>query len=252
MPQFFVDTKMEAGLEVEIRGGDARHIARSLRLAAGDWLVLSDGAGRAFHAKIMRTSASAVHALIEREIVRRERSEPPLLALALASREHFEFAVQKAVELGCRHIMPFSSRRSEKMREGAQASSRLARWKKIAEEAAKQSGLPFLPAIEEPIEFSSIFIAVRQGCPCFVLYEGEEELGLRSAIRSLANDSGLKAASPMIVIGPEGGFADDEIDIAKESGAITVSLGRQILRVETAAIAALTICQYELGNMDPC
>ncbi|MFA4874452.1 MAG: RsmE family RNA methyltransferase [bacterium] len=251
MPQFFVDEVMEPGREIEIRGGDAKHISQSLRLRDGDWLMLSDGSGRTFHARITLSSPRAVRALIEREAVRRKGVTPPVLALALASRDRFEWAIEKAIELGCRRIMPFVSMRSERIRIKADVARKLERWRKIAVEAAKQSGLPFLPQVDAPIDFKGLCANMGSLGPCLFLYEGEFKKGLRSALRDLNERRALDKAGPVIVIGPEGGFADEEASLAKGAGAVAVSIGQQILRVETAAITAIAVCQFELGNMDP-
>lgn len=245
MPQFFMQKEMKPGQKIEIIGSDAKHILKSLRLKTGDWIMLSDGCGKTFQAKIVQTSLRAVHAIIEREIMRNKGVAPPALALALANRERFEWAIQKTIELGCQRIIPFLSERSEKI-SAAIAARKLERWQKIAIEAAKQSGLPFLPVIEPPIEYNALCARIKNMQPCFIFYEGEKKQGLNSVLsNSKTNIIGL------IIIGPEGGFTDNEISMAKKSGAFSVSLGQQILRVETAAIAAMAICQYELDNMSP-
>lgn len=240
MPQFFIQKEMSPGREIKIQGSDARHITKSLRLKEGDWLMLSDGCGKTFRAKIISATNSTVNAVIEHEVKRKTPASVVVLALALAKRDRFEWAIQKIVELVCRHIIPFCSERSEKLNDTAR---KLARWQKIAIEAAKQSGLPFMPDVEAPIGFADLCARFNKLGTCYLLYEGEKELGLGSAMSKLSDQN-------LIIIGPEGGFADKEISLAKNCGAITASLGQQILRVETAAIAAMAICQYELGNLE--
>lgn len=246
MPQFFVDQPLSENRRVDITGGDARHITQVLRLGPGDWLILSDGAGKCFRAVIESVSTSSVRVTLGEEIKRPAGSPPPTLALALAKRARFEWALQKSVELGCRHVIPFHSARTVPHAVGAQA--KLARWRQIALEAAKQSGLPFRPDIDAPMEYASLLKLVPNFNPCVLFYEGESQTNLRSLFRSAERTSRIKGA--LLIIGPEGGFTQEEVDLALKAGALTTSLGPQILRVETAAIAALTIWQYELGNMD--
>lgn len=244
MPQFFIDKKFSKGSEVEIRGGDARHIAQVLRLKSGDWIVLSDGDGNSFRAVIKESSPTGVIAAVESKLTRHDGKIPPTLALALIKADRFEWAIEKAVELGSSRIVPFKSARTVPQYAAGASARKIERWQKIALAAAKQSGLPFRPVVEDSREFAEI---VRTAKNPVLFFEGEE----KNDIRSLWN---LRSAaqSDTLIIGPEGGFTGEEVALAKKSGAVTASLGTQILRVETAAIAALAIWQYELGNMDIC
>lgn len=242
MPQFFIDKTFRIGDNIEIRGSDARHISQVLRLKTGDWIILSDGDGNSFRAIIEKSSPSNVTARIQDKIARREGKMPPALALALIKADRFEWAIEKAVELGCRRIVPFKSARTVPQYTVGANAGKIERWQKIALAAAKQSGLPFRPVIETPLEFSQLMEHANRAV---LFYEGEE----KNDIRSLWN-SRYAAEVNTLIIGPEGGFTGEEILLARQSGVETASLGTQILRVETAAIAALTIWQYELGNMD--
>lgn len=244
MPQFFIDKQFAKNSEIEIRGGDARHISSVLRLKAGDWIVLSDGEGRSYRAKILDSSLRRVKVIIGEEISRRELSQPPVLALALIKPGRFEWAIEKAVELGCLRIVPFKSARTIPQFADNVNARRLARWQKIALAAAKQSGLPFVPEIETPRDFSGLFNSPGEFRRTILFYEGEDKTDILSLWRAKPAEG-----RDLLIIGPEGGFTDSEVVIAKKNGATTASLGAQILRVETAAIAALAIWQYEEGNM---
>ena len=247
MPQFFVDRAFETGTEVEIRGADARHISQVLRLAAGDWLVLSDGAGNAFRATITAASPRAVTALVGEALPVRPGAPAPVLALALIKADRFEWAVQKAVELGCRRIIPFRSTRTIPQIAEAADERKRARWQKIAAEAAKQSGLPFRPEIEPTAPLLELIRRAERFRRTVLLYEGERSVGIRALWNG---DRARPAREDLVIVGPEGGFTDDEVKLARAAGVATASLGPQILRVETAAVAALALWQYELGNMD--
>jgi 16S rRNA (uracil1498-N3)-methyltransferase len=249
MPQFFVDVPLIEGRRIELVGPDAKHIAQVLRLVPGDWLVLSDGQGRSFRARVERASARSVEALVQAELLRRAGRIPPALALASIRRERFEWALQKAVELGCNHIIPFISARTVRATAVTERDKRTDRWQRIAEEAAKQSGLAFRPEVESPVDFTKLSARFSAFAPAILFYEGEANRGLREILRGQTPSEALTREG-LIVIGPEGGFTADEVREATDAGAITASLGPQILRVETAAVAAMAIWQYEVGNMD--
>jgi 16S rRNA (uracil1498-N3)-methyltransferase len=249
MPQFFIDATLEKDREIELRGADAHHIALSLRLSAGDWIVLSDGSGRSFRAVISQASASRVIARIEREIARRAGRVPPALAIATIRPERFEWAIQKVVELGCRHILPFRSARTVRGKGGDGDGKRLARWRTIALEAAKQSGLPFRPEVDPPANFEELCGRFAAFSPTILFFEGESKRSIRTILQNQTRSASGESEG-LIVIGPEGGYAAEEVDLARASGAVTASLGQQILKAETAAVAAFTVCQYEFGNLD--
>lgn len=244
MPQFFVDKKFDVGDDVRISGPDAHHIADVLRLSAGDWIILSDGEGRSFRAKIGESSPEGIVAKIEANISHSPKNPSPALALSLIKPDRFEWAIEKAVELGCDRIMPMMTKRTASHLRKA-GETKLARWRQIALESAKQSGLPFRPAVDGPANFDKICGAAK-GFDCAALfYEGEENSDIRSFWGMHRHDK-----RHLLMIGPEGGFSGEEISMARDSDIATISLGRQILRVETAAISALAIWQYELENLN--
>lgn len=246
MPQFFIDKKLSPGSVFEISGADARHIANSLRLLPGDWIVLSDGHGKSFKASILVSSPKSVKVLLENEVTRPSKIKPTGMALAVIKPERFEWAIEKTVELGCGHITPFVSARSILKYSDQITKRRLDRWEKIAAEAAKQSGLPLLPKVNSVKTFSELFSRSLQFGQRVLLYEGEREKDVSSFLKNKIRQNDRP---DILIIGPEGGFTEAEIDEAHANGAITLSLGHQILRVETAAVATFAIWQYESGNM---
>lgn len=247
MPQFFIDRKLSPESEIEIRGADAKHISQVLRLAAGDWIMLSDGGGKTFRATILASAPRSVTARIDGEAPRCESMPSPSLALALIKGDRFEWALQKCVELGCRRVIPFSSSRTVPQYRAEAGGRRLERWRRIAHEAAKQSGLPFRPEVDAPATFEELFTKGGGFGRTILFYEGETANDIRSwwGNAPKTDDRG----GDLLVIGPEGGFCADEISLAAKADAVTLGLGPQILRVETAAVAALCLWQYELGNM---
>ncbi|MBN1283118.1 MAG: 16S rRNA (uracil(1498)-N(3))-methyltransferase [Proteobacteria bacterium] len=249
MPQFFLDRKLVAGERTQIRGADARHITQSLRLRPGDQLVLSDGRGRSFRARIEGAGSGCVSVAVVEELQRTESAPAPVLAIASIRPERMEWAVEKAVELGCSRVIPFDSARTVRRAAAGSGPRRHARLSRIATEAAKQSGLTFLPVVESAITFEKLCASLGSFDRAILFHESEERLALRHALSGGGPSPGH---GPIVIIGPEGGFTDDEVSLARSSGAAIASLGQQILRAETAAVVAIAICQYESGNMDAC
>lgn len=242
MPQFFLDRALDTGSDVEIRGADAKHIVQVLRLRKGDWLILSDGKGNSFQSEIISASSRSVIAHVKS--LRTQRSPSQLvLAFAIIKHNRTETIIQKAIELGVSRIMPFHSQRTVPRLMSEVTERKLTRWQKIAVEAAKQSGLPFLPNVEHPIPFARLVDRTSQFKSTIMFWEGETQRDIRRSRDEISKDGEI-----LVIIGPEGGFSSDEVELARSRGVITVSLGSQILRVETAIIAALSICQYEIGG----
>lgn len=243
MPQFFTENEIVAGMEVLIRGAEARHISEVLRLRSGDWIVLSDGSGRSFRSIIKSVKQGSVKAAIKEEIIRTAANPPPALALAVIKKDRFEWAIEKAVELGASRIIPFLCERTvpRYLKDATEAKEK--RWTNIALAAAKQSGLPVRPEIGKILKFGELCAASKNFGTAILFYEGEKDAHIGSILKNRD-----KSLGGLLIIGPEGGFTDEEVKAAKESGIQTASLGTQILRVETAAIAALSVWQYEAGG----
>lgn len=242
MPQFFIDQSFSKGSSVTIAGSDAHHIIDVLRLKTGDWLVISDGQGKSFRAEIEKLNSKTVEILVGEERSMKRHSHPVSLAFAVIKHDRTEYIIQKSVELGCADIRPFFSSRTIPRYTNNIEQKKLARWQNIATEAAKQSGLLFKPQVQMPVAFEELCSRFARYEKVFLFWEGEEKTDLKSI-------STLIRSPVLLVIGPEGGFSREEAEMARKHGAVTLSLGTQILRVETAALVALGIIQYELGNL---
>jgi len=245
MPHYFVERAMHVGDEVVLRGGDARHVLRVLRLARGDWLKLSDGQGKTFRAEIIATATTHLTARITEECASRQGTPPPLLAIAIIKHDRTEAIIQKAVELGIQRIVPFSSARTIPTFAAGIKDAKQVRWQRIAEEAAKQSGLPFQPKVDPPSTFEALMAIASTTELSLLFWESERTQPISQLASALKS-----AAQKLVIIGPEGGFAPEEIARAQAHGVRTVSLGPQILRVETAAVAALAVIQFLSGNFE--
>jgi len=242
MPHFFIEHQLKIGEIAYILGHDAHHIINVLRLKIGDWLIISDGCGKSFRAVIKKISSKKIEVAVMNEWKTFEKLSSVSLAFAVIKHDRTEYIIQKAVELGCIELIPFfSSRTVPKYKDSINPTKEM-RWERIALEAAKQSGLPVKPVVNKSISFKTLCNNFTKYKNVFLFWEGEEKTDLKSICNEIVEPL-------LIIIGPEGGFSPDEIELAKRHKAMTVSLGKQILRVETAAIAALAIIQYEIGNL---
>lgn len=240
MPRFFVDALAET---VVITGEDARHIAKSLRMTAGETLTLCDGQGREAPGVVNSLSPDAVSVRLGDTVL--SASEPQTqvhLYLAMPKGDKPEWVVQKAVELGAVEIVLFLSARCISRPKGDDAAKKVQRLQKIANEAAKQCGRGILPTVRGVLSFSQVLKEAQQFDRCFLLYEGRcEPLRVQLPQRS---------ASIALLIGSEGGFSPEELAQTETCGIRAASLGKRILRCETAPIAALSAVMFFLGEMD--
>jgi 16S rRNA (uracil1498-N3)-methyltransferase len=226
--RFFVES-VERG-HAEIRGEDAHHLTRVLRVETGQKFEISDNQ-RVYLAEVEMARKDVVSFAILNEIEAAAPVVHTALFAALIKFERFEWMLEKATELGVGEVTPVRTERSEKGLEQA-AHKRLARWKRIAREASEQSRRARLPSIASPIELAD---ALRY--PADYRY-ALDEAGARPI------HSAMPGARVALLVGPEGGWTDRERVAIANAGWTAVSLGQSILRAETAAIAALAI----LGN----
>lgn len=235
--------------EITITGGDAHHLARVMRAQIGDEVTIADADGRVARMTVSAVVPDAVQlSLAELLVQEKENSHEVILVQALLKGEKMDFVVQKAVELGAAALYPVTTEHVVVRYDAKKAAAKAARWQKIADEAAKQCGRRALMPVTEITELSSLlqnaeFFHTSDTAVIFC-YEGEAEQSMRTALRALT------ARRIVLIVGAEGGFSPAEAEAIRASGATSVSLGRLILRAETAALAALAVTQYELENFD--
>jgi 16S rRNA (uracil1498-N3)-methyltransferase len=224
--------------QISIPADKARYLASVLRCKEGDALVIFNGAGNCFRTRILKVGKKEVIAdVLEKFPCNFESPVSITLVQSLLKGEKMDLVVQKTTELGVREIVPVVTERSQ-LRE----TRKTARWQKIAEEASRQSGRTVIPVVHGPVSFQDIFTG--NDLRGFIFYE-EEGVRLSDLVSSFIPHP----SSLFIVVGPEGGFTKEEVELAKEKGLVAASLGKRILRAETAAIAAVTLAQYALGDM---
>ncbi len=238
---------------ITITGEDVKHIRNVLRNKPGDMIKVSDGEKYDYDVKIETLDREAVYTKI---VYRYEnKTEPPVnitLFQGLPKADKMEYLIQKCVELGVKRIVPVMTARTVvKLTDPKDAKTKTIRWNRIAQEAAKQCDRGFIPVVTEPVRFAE---ALELACDCklkLLPYEEETKGSLRDNIRAFRKhfcDKGRKL-SIALFIGPEGGFAADEVEKAKSKGFNLVTLGPRILRTETAGIVVMSIIMYELGDM---
>lgn len=218
---------------------EVRHILKVMRFKAGDELIVFDGTGKEYVAKILSVSPDKVEAVRVKEIERETRDLNITLACALPKKGKFEFIIEKATELGVRRIIPLCTQRTEVKIAPEDISRKMKRWQKIAVNASKQSRRNSLPEITFPLGLRDVF---RLDKFDFILIPAliGERVGIAEAMRRELGENVL------ILIGPEGDFTEEEVSLAQSFGAIPVSLGETVLKVDTAVISTLAIVKSML------
>lgn len=240
MPRFFTPSDNFDGNIIKITGDDAYHIARALRMAVGDGIVVVDMQGREHSCRLVKIRDE----LCECEILytREGKTESPVeitLFMAYPKGDKLEVVIQKAVELGAAKIVPFESSRCVKRPRQDKAERQGARLSRIAEEAAKQCGRSKLPTVAAPIDFNKMLAEAKKAETALFCYEGDGTVSIK---RALEENPGTKSIS--VVVGCEGGFSIEEAERARAEGLVPVNLGPRILRCETAPSYALSAISY--------
>jgi 16S rRNA (uracil1498-N3)-methyltransferase len=233
--RFFVEGVRDAGSVVEIVGSDAHKIVRVLRLRKGERVEIVDSAGTAFTASI-ESIGNVVRVILFEILGERGADAAPVLDLAQAvpKGRRMEFVVEKGTELGANAFLPFYSERSVGRAVGLE---KLARWRRLARGAALQSGRRNVPQICAPVKFDALLERFKNYAGVLFAWELAPPVPLRERLLGALPAGGRV----LIVVGPEGGFTHDEAERAVRHGAALLSLGRRILRTDTAALALLAV-----------
>lgn len=230
--------------EMTIRDVDARHISKVLRMQPGDQIqIVSDDGVTALAAISTLQQDTVTVRCLEKLAETHEPSVKITLAQGLAKGEKMDFIIQKAVEMGVNSIVPVAMEHSVVRLEGIKAVKKVERWQKIAEAAAKQSKRDIIPQVQQ-VQTVAQMLAVNNLQHKIIAYECEDRLGLKSALQQCKPLEEL-----LLIIGPEGGISETELQQARNCGAVPVSLGRRILRAETAGLVALSAILYETGDL---
>ena len=243
MSRFFVESNLiyESTIVIEEKS-DIQHISKVLRLRVGDEIDISDSREWEYRCEITDISKEQVECLIlDKQKFAREPETKVTLFQGIPKQGKMDLVVQKAVELGVSEIVPVFMKRTVVSDKGT-FWKKVVRFRTICEEAAKQCQRGIVPEIRQEINFVDVLNRLKTFDVLIFPYENEDDLNIKDALRNL----NYKPSNVAIIIGPEGGFSDEETDALKEINALCVSLGKTILRTETASIAAIAMTMYEL------
>ncbi len=247
MPRFFIDasavTKEGDNTVIAIVGQDAVHITRVLRMHSGEPLVACDSNGTEYETRIRSVGETV---LLDVLAEHPSRNEPPYRAVvyqALVKGDRFDTVLQKATELGASEIVPIVTSRCTVKLTPEEGRRKGERWQRIVAEAAKQCGRGVIPTVRLPMKLDDALLEAAEADLPLFCYEGEGTVPLSAIMGTVADPR-----SVAVVIGPEGGYSEEEAARAAASGMRMTGLGRRILRTETAApfVLSCVSCQYEL------
>lgn len=261
MPRIFLPITDESKI-INITGEKAHYLTKVLRCKAGDHIEVLDGKGRSFHCVIQGLSRREVRV----EVISMQPcdTESPLnliLFQGLLKGEKMDIVIQKTTELGIKEIYPVITERSQ-----VRETGKIARWRKIAEDASRQSGRTVIPLIHEPVESHEALFIINEEYKKFLLTRSDSSgmdydlkgfifwegggISLKDALSKISLPRHFYTSLPIyIFVGPEGGFTAEEVRRAEEGGLITIALGKRILRAETAAIVSTALIQFLAGDL---
>ena len=246
MPRLFLHQKRISAPSVVRLTGDEVHHLRVMRLKPGDFIYISDGSGNQYKAEIKAiTRALAEIEIHKSELVPRKPRPKIILGQAIPRFTKIEFILQKATELGVDDICLLQTERSFLPKDRPFSQNRWHRWKRIVSEAAKQSGRTDIPILFPPKTLDAFLEKEPDSDLKICLWEGgDQENGIKDILRAQKKPDAIS-----VLIGPEGSFSENEIEKIRAAGYQTLSCGPRIMRVETAALTCMAICQYEWGDM---
>lgn len=248
MRRFTISADNLHHLPVTIRGTEARHLINVLRLKSGDTVTLLDGCGKAYRAEILscRDQAAAVR-IIAPAPTAGESFLHITVAQAFLKERKMDTSIRYLTELGIDRWLPFVSQRSVARPDEKRLVARCGRWHEIARAAVKQCGRSCIPEIT-PLPSLEAVLAAARGIDLKIMFWEKEPSKFSTGVE---RNAGKHCRKVFVLIGPEGGFDENEVRAALTGGFVSAGLGPRILRAETAALTACTLIQYLLGDMGP-
>lgn len=248
MPRFFVKTEQIKENEITIVGEDVKHIKNVLRKQVGDSIeICNQETGNTYKCEITEIKEQEiVNTIIEKKASIEDKIKVDIYQ-GLPKADKMELIIQKSIELGANAIIPVEMKRCVVKLDSKTESKKIERWQKIAESAAKQSGRNTVPEIRRMVKVEDITKLKNEYASIIVCYENEKENYIKKELLKLKelDNPEMRIA---IVIGPEGGLEEKDVEYLKQNGAAIVTLGNRILRTETVALNLLSIIMYELEN----
>jgi 16S rRNA (uracil1498-N3)-methyltransferase len=244
MRRFFISPRDITNDRATVSGDLFHHMIKVLRLKAGDGVVLTDGAGNEFAGVIRTVGKESADISVEGNPSFTPPTGPGItLYQGLPKGDKLEYILQKATELGVAEVVPFTAERSVPRIKKGEEAGKIARWERIVQEAARQSGRSTLPGIDFAEGLGGVIGMARQQVR-LLLWEEEKVNRLKDQLAGIPEPESIA-----LIVGPEGGLSAAEAGMARDNGFIPVSLGPRILRTETAGVAMLSILQFYWGDM---
>lgn len=250
MYHFFVEENQIADNKIYVNGADYNHIKNVIRLKSGDIVMISvrssqSDAARNYMCELSEcTGNEVVFDITDTNVPDTELPCQVILYQGLPKSDKLELIIQKSVELGVSQIVPVSMKRSVVKLDDKKAASKLTRWNAISESAAKQSKRSLIPEVRAVMSYADALKEASECDICFIPYENENGMAQTRQLVSTIKPGNRVA----VFIGPEGGFEDDEIEAAKRLGMHTITLGKRILRTETAGLSFISMLAYALED----
>lgn len=245
-PRVFVSSDSISGDKIRISGEDVKHITKVLRLTINDKIVVCDGLGKDYQVVITDIDNKSIETKVID--VSESKGEPPVnitLYQGLPKSDKLEYIIQKAVEMGVYEVVPVITKRTVvKIKDYKSEKNKLSRWQRIAYEAAKQSMRGRIPKVSAPVHLEEAIEQMKKADLRIFAYEQEKCNKLKNML-----EIGEKIRNIGILIGPEGGFEEEEVIKCKLANLIPATLGPRILRTETAGLFILSILIYKFGNI---
>ncbi len=242
MQRYFVSTQQIAAESIQITGGDVHHLKNVMRARVGDQIICCDGKGTDYFVEIEQIHSQYILCRILKQLP--SQGEPQteiIVAQSLPKGDKFEMILQKGTEVGAVSFLPFVSRRTVVKLDPKKATKKVERWQRIAKEAAEQAHRGRIPDLVAPLSWQELLAEVKKVDLALIAYEKGGQPLERLLFPS--------AARILLIIGPEGGFTEQEIAEATAAGAHVLTLGPRILRTETASLVALSCILFAKGEL---
>lgn len=250
MPKFFVTEEQVNDEKIKIIGQDVKHIKNVLRKKVGNELMICNTSTKKdYLSEIISIEENCIECKIKEQIENKVESNIKVSILqGLPKADKMELIIQKSVELGVYEITPIEMKRCVVKLNEKDKIKKIDRWQKISEVAAKQCGRNIIPNINQIINLKNVCNLFDKYDIVLVAYENENKNTLKNKLEKIKQKYNNREIKIGVIIGPEGGIDSEEIKMLQENGAITITLGKRILRTETVALNVLSIIMYELEN----
>ena len=248
MPRFFVKNEQIKDETIEIQGEDVKHIKNVLRKQIGDNIEICDqNTGKSYICGIEKIENESILTNIIKELQGYNDKIKVDIYQGLPKADKMELIIQKSVELGANAIIPVSMKRCVVKIDSKDEQKKITRWQKIAESAAKQSGREIIPEVKNIVNVEKIIQLIKEYDCVIVAYENEKDNTIKRELLKIKENIHDKVKIA-VIIGPEGGLEEKDVEMLKQNGAKIVTLGHRILRTETVALNVLSVIMYELES----